>query len=74
MVTITTKHTSTATGAGRVLAKGGGKQRTIEWDHSVSSARNHGNAAGELALALGLSWHDDITHNNVDNSTHKFNI
>lgn len=52
MVTITTKYVSNASGRGGVLAKGGGKQRTIPWDHSKSDDRNHGEAAGTLALVL----------------------
>lgn len=66
---IRTSYNTTATGAGRVTAKGAGKQRTIPFDPAVSSERNHGNAAGTLALVLGLSWHDGITHDSNDSGT-----
>jgi hypothetical protein len=66
---IRTKYTTTATGAGRILAKGGGRQKTINYDQSISSDRNHGNAAGELALMLGLPWHDGIVHDCNDSGT-----
>jgi hypothetical protein len=71
---IRTQYTTTSTGAGRVVAKGGGKQRTITYDHGQSPRRNHGNAAGELALVLGLPWDDRITHIGFANSTHQFNF
>lgn len=74
MVTITTKYGSTATGAGRITAKGAGKQRTIPYSHARSAEQNHGDAAGTLALALGLTDHDGITHMGFNDGTHKFNI
>lgn len=49
---ITTKHTSNVNGRGQIVAKGGGKQRTVSLDHSKSNDWNHGNAAGTLALVL----------------------
>jgi hypothetical protein len=39
-------------GTPKVLAKGGGKQRTTAWDLSKSTDWNHGNAAGVLAKVL----------------------
>jgi len=51
-VRITTTYTTNAKGEGRLVAKGEGKQRTTVYDHSASPARNHGLAAGELALVL----------------------
>lgn len=59
---ITTKHTSNASGRSQVIAKGGGKQRTVNVDPSKSADWNHGNAAGTLALVLGLKWSDGIQH------------
>lgn len=54
--TITTSyHTVERTGAGRITAKGGGKQRTVSVDLSKSSDWNHGNAAGTLIVALTAS-------------------
>lgn len=49
---ITTRYTSNNNGTGQVLAKGGGKQRTVNWNHIKSNDWNHGNAAGTLALVL----------------------
>jgi hypothetical protein len=66
---IRTAYTTNASGASRIVAKGAGKQRTIPFDPAVSSDRNHGNAAGELGLALGLSWSDDIGHDSNDSGT-----
>lgn len=66
---IRTAYTTTATGASRIVAKGGGKQRTIPFDPAVSSDRNHGNAAGTLGLVLGLKWSDDIAHDSNDSGT-----
>lgn len=57
------------TGASRITAKGAGKQRTVPFDPAKSSDWNHGNAAGTLALALGLTWHDGITHDQNDSGT-----
>jgi hypothetical protein len=71
-MTITTKYTTTSTGAGRILAKGNGKQKTLPYDHAFSDKRNHGLAAGELAKALGLTWSDSITHVGFNDGTHKF--
>lgn len=62
----TTYNTHPASGASRITAKGGGKQRTIQFDPAKSSDRNHGEAAGTLALALGLAWHDGIEHDQSD--------
>ena len=39
-------------GTAQVRAKGAGKQRTIAYDHALSHERNHGLAAGTLALVL----------------------
>lgn len=56
MLSITTSYTSNASGAGRIVAKGNGKQRTVAYDHSKSPAWNYGNAAGTLGLVL---WQGD---------------
>lgn len=80
MLTIRTQYTTTERGAGRILAKGGGKQRTLPYDHSVSPARNHGLAAGELALVLitGKKARQiaarGFSHIGRANSTHEFRL
>lgn len=52
MLRIRTAQTATKAGAGRIVAKGGGKQVTLPYDHSKSSGDNHGLAAAELALKV----------------------
>lgn len=52
MFTITTAHTSNASGRGQVIAKGHGKQRTVSWNHAVSVDANHGAALGALLNVL----------------------
>lgn len=69
---ITTKHTSNANGATVIVAKGAGRQRTVQSDPAKSPEWNAGNAAGTLALALGLDWSEDITHEYVEAGKHKF--
>ena len=49
---ITTTKKSNANGRPQILAKGGGKQRTVSYDLSKSAEWNHGNAAGTLGLVL----------------------
>lgn len=72
MTTITTTIAHTSTGATRIVAKGKGKQRTISYDHATSHDRQHGEAAGTLALVLGLPNVENISHEIVDGNTHKF--
>lgn len=77
---ITTRHTSNASGRGQVIAKGGGRQRTISWDHAKSADHNHGAAAGTLIRALngriGQPALDDlmshIVHTVNDDGSHTF--
>lgn len=64
---ITTKHQpATDTKPATILARGAGKQRTVAYDPSKSADWSHGNAAGVLGLALGLSWSDNITREDTD--------
>jgi hypothetical protein len=72
---ITTVVKSSTNGAGNVVATGFGKQRTVRYDHAVSVDRNHGLAAGTLALALGIGWDDSIRHEVTGNgfsARHRF--
>ena len=52
MFTITTTQTSNASGAGTIVAKGHGKQRTVRLDHSKSDDYNRGAALGALLDVL----------------------
>ena len=74
MLTITTTYRTDARGAGKVTAKGGGRQRTLAYDQAASADRNHGSAAGELAKVLGLKWSEHIVHMSFNDGTHKFNF
>lgn len=69
---IRTRYTSNANGCGQILAKGAGRQRTVSYDDALSSDANHGNAAGTLALALGLKWSENIVHTVLDGPVHVF--
>lgn len=74
MVTITTTYKVNDKGAGRITAKGNGKQRTISYDHSRTPEQNHGDAAGTLALALDFPKDaaDVCQHVNNGDGTHTF--
>lgn len=66
---IKTKYKTNANGTAQIVAKGNGKQKTVNVDHSKSLDWNHGNAAGTLALALEYPKHGDITHDSNDSGT-----
>lgn len=75
MTIIHTKYKTNASGKSQIVARGGGKQRTVSLDHAESLDWNHGNAAGTLALVLGLKDHPGITHRqNEDGTEHMFEI
>lgn len=83
---ITTKYTTTANGAGRIVAKANGRQLTSAYDQSKSANWNHGTAAGALILEKGsdimsVATVSDIvarldagkvTHMGFDDGTHRF--
>lgn len=52
MFSITVTKSSNANGAGVLVAKGAGKQRTTKYDHSKSIDANFGAAAGTLLDVL----------------------
>lgn len=56
MLRIVTTKTSNAAGAGVVIAKALGKQRTVKYDHALNAEQNHAEAAFALVKALG----DDV--------------
>lgn len=68
---ITTKYKTNHNGTGQIVAKGGGRQRTVNYNPAQSPEWNHGEAAGTLAAVLGLTWKDNIVHE-PDNGRHTF--
>lgn len=66
---IRTQYKTNGAGRSQIVAKGGGKQRTMNYDPSQSSDTNHGTAAGILGIILGWGWHDGITHDQSDDGT-----
>lgn len=50
---VTTTYKSNAAGAGQIVAKGGGKQRTVNYDHARNVRDNHRHAMIVLVNALG---------------------
>lgn len=52
MFSITTTYTSNAQGAGRVVAKGHGKQKTVPTNPAYSPDQNHAAACGALLNLL----------------------
>jgi hypothetical protein len=71
--TITTTYkTHAVSGAGRITAKGMGRQRTMPYDPRYSANVNHGMVAGVLANILGWERDDNLTHMGFNDGTHKF--
>lgn len=55
---ITTTKTSARNGAGNIVAKSRGKQKTTRYNHALSPDKNHAEAAANLILAQ--SWKVDL--------------
>lgn len=57
----TTYSSHPKTGAGRIIAKCGGRQHTMPYDHSLGGDKSHKEAARQLAEKLGLegAWVED---------------
>lgn len=53
--TITTRFVHNDLSGPKVVAKGGGRQRTVPYDHSKSAGEMHHLAAQTLADVLGLT-------------------
>lgn len=53
---IRTEYVTNDKGVGKIVAKGGGKQRTVNYNHAATPAANHGHAAGALAVAHGKEY------------------
>lgn len=67
MFMVRTQYKTTYTGAGRIVAKAGGRQATVPYDHEHSADWNHGNAAGVLLLRTHYNGSGNITHKSDDN-------
>jgi hypothetical protein len=76
MYVITTKYQTNDKGAGRIVATvtkdGHRRQATVPYNHAESIPRNHGLAAGILALRVGLPWHDGIETDNPESGVWQF--
>ncbi len=75
---INTTYKADQKGAGKIIARSStGKQKTVSYDHSVSTAVNHGRAAADLALRSVPTGSIDraretSTHEYVGNGKHRF--
>lgn len=49
---LTTTYSTKPNGAGKITAKGQGKQRSVNYDPALSVDANHGGAAGALLTVL----------------------
>jgi hypothetical protein len=79
MLTITTQYTSNASGRSQIVAKGGGRQRTVSVDLAKSADWNHGTAAGTLALVLvdplaRQAHADRATHTYLSDGKRRFTL
>lgn len=79
MLNITTTYTTTAKGAGRIVAKGAGKQHTEPYDPARGVAANHGAAAGVLARKIlpmneWQSAADRATHTDLGDGKRRFTL
>lgn len=74
IATIRTRHTSTASGAGRIVATNNvtGQQATLPYDHAVSADRNHLKAAAALGKRLGWKHNDALGYRSLANSNREF--
>lgn len=54
MFVVTTKYKANANGTGQVKATSGGKQKTTNWDHSLTREQNFANAAAALIIHMGV--------------------
>lgn len=71
---ITTTYKSNASGTGQIVAKGGGKQRTVNYDPALSKAANHGAAAGALGAAHGAPFQGVTIMLSMDNGNARFDL
>jgi len=78
-VNITTEYKTNANGAGRIVAKGAGKQHTMAYEQDQSPNVNHGAAAGILARkvipsAVHAKVAETVTHEDLGNGKRRFSF
>lgn len=77
---ITTTYGANGKGAGRIVAKGAGKQKTVPYNHDRSPGQNHGDAAGELLKTLvrpdrrGFLMETAKVADDLDNGKMRFSV
>lgn len=79
---ITTTYKTNHNGTGQIVAKSGGRQRTMTYVHSLSADQNHGCAAAVMVNLFGdpVAAAESIdsgkaTHTATDDGkTHKFRL
>lgn len=76
---IVTQYKTNANGRGQIVAKSGGKQKTISYDSVYSSETNHGHAAGALIAEKFPesipAWQAGGEHDSNDSGTvHTFTV
>lgn len=71
---ISTTYRANSSGAGRITAKGGGKQRTINYDHSFNTRDNHRMAMENLAMAHGIPFLPRTEQVEIDNGRAVFSL
>lgn len=71
---IRTAYKTNGSGTGQIVAKGGGKQRTVTYDHRMTAAENHGAAAGVLANVFGFGPTRTVVTLSIDNGTAVFEV
>lgn len=53
-ITVTTTYKTNAKGTGQIVAKGAGRQKTLNYNHEKSISQNHGAAAAALVKMLHM--------------------
>jgi nicotinate-nucleotide pyrophosphorylase len=71
---IVTTYKTNNNGTGQIVAKGGGKQRTIAYDPALSIRENHRNGSAALAVRLGKSLYPRTEVVEVDNGRAVFEL
>jgi hypothetical protein len=62
---VTTTYKANGKGTGQIVAKGNGRQRTAPYDHSLSVAANHGQAARSFVSKVAPGYRRNEILNSV---------